>query len=160
MNIKRIKEIPGKTLRVGECVTVYLKSHQMELPIVTSSLVVKDFLFKNHYFTEFCINTREKFFCIYMSRSNQIIACEEISVGSEIGTVVDKKMIARSALLNKAQCAILVHNHPSGKLFPSNPDKTITKEIKQIFDMLEIKLLDHIIMSEDSIFSFADNGLI
>jgi DNA repair protein RadC len=76
------------------------------------------------------------------------------------GTVADPRMILRIALEEKAVSIILCHNHPSGNLKPSQPDRELTKKIKEAARLFDINLLDHIIVSQDGYFSFADEGLI
>ncbi len=89
-----------------------------------------------------------------------LISIQKISEGGTSGTVVDPKKIFKMGLLRQASSIILCHNHPSGNLKPSEADIKITKKIKEAGDIMDIKVLDHIIVSETSYYSFADEGII
>lgn len=106
------------------------------------------------------ISIYESFFCIFLNRSNNSIAYSKISQGGTIGTVIDVKIIAKYAVDVLASGVILIHNHPSGSLKPSEQDFSITRHIKEGLNLLDIKVIDHIILSENSFYSFLDNGLI
>lgn len=100
----------------------------------------------------------EEFWIILMNRANRVIRKCSISEGGISGTVVDPKKIFKIVLDNHASSIILGHNHPSGTLFPSEADMQITKKIQSAGLMLDVAVLDHIIVGEDSFYSFADNG--
>ncbi len=102
---------------------------------------------------------REEFWAMYLNRANRILAVYKISEGGCTGTVVDLKQIYQAALLVNAQAIILSHNHPSGNLSPSESDKVLTRNIVAAGRTLEISVLDHIIMTQDSFLSMADEGL-
>ena len=102
----------------------------------------------------------EEFWTLYLNRANKIIAYDKISRGGVSGTVVDPKLIFKNALKHLASSIILVHNHPSGQLKPSNADISITKKLKEAGNVLEIEVLDHLIISDEGFFSFADEGLL
>jgi DNA repair protein RadC len=108
------------------------------------------------------IGYRESFKVMLLSRSNKIIGVRTISEGSATGTVVDPKMIFQVALKTNTQAIILCHNHPSGTMKPSHQDMEITSRLVEGGKMLEIKVLDHIILSgtDNRYYSFADEGLI
>lgn len=95
-----------------------------------------------------------------MNRSNNTIGYAKISQGGVAGTVVDVKIIAKYAIDTLASSVILAHNHPSGNTQPSRADKDITQKIKDSLKLFDISVLDHIILTEDEYFSFADEGLI
>ena len=103
---------------------------------------------------------REVFAVIFLNRANRIIQFETISEGGITGTVVDPRIILRKALEENAVGIILCHNHPSGSLRPSRADREITVKIKQAAAFFDIVVLDHIIVSEEGYYSFADNGQI
>ena len=84
----------------------------------------------------------------------------QISKGGISGTVVDNRLIFRQALQHYASSIILAHNHPSGNLKPSQADIRITKKIKQAGEFMDIKLLDHLIITSSSYYSFGDEGMI
>lgn len=100
----------------------------------------------------------EEFWILLLNRANKVISKERVSIGGVAGTVVDAKIIFRKALETLASGIILCHNHPSGNLHPSKADLEITKKLKQAGSFLEINVLDHLIIAENSYFSFADEG--
>lgn len=106
------------------------------------------------------IEIYESFFMILLNRANNTDAYVKISQGGIAGTVVDLKLIAKYAIDCLASGVIVCHNHPSGTLFPSEQDKLITEKIKKALNLLDIKLLDHIILTKDGHFSFADECLL
>jgi DNA repair protein RadC len=101
----------------------------------------------------------EEFWIIYMNNSNKVIAKSQLSKGGITGTLVDVRIVFKTALEMGATALILCHNHPSGTLIPSDADKQITRKLKLAGDSLEIKVLDHLIVTETSYFSFADEGI-
>ncbi len=101
----------------------------------------------------------EEFWIIYMNNSNKVIAKSQLSKGGITGTLVDVRIVFKTALEIGATALILCHNHPSGTLIPSDADKQITRKLKLAGDSLEIKVLDHLIVTETSYFSFADEGI-
>lgn len=105
-------------------------------------------------------NSHEEFWVLYLSRSNQIIDKVKISSGGTAGTVIDNKIILKHGIEKLAVGLILVHNHPSGNIQPSQSDKQITEKIKQACTFLDINLLDHIIIGDKKYLSFNDEGLI
>lgn len=102
----------------------------------------------------------EEFWIILLNKSNTVIRKELISRGGISATLVDSKIIFKSAITHYASSIILCHNHPSGNLKPSDADITITKTIKNAGNLLEITLLDHLIVTEIGYLSFADEGLL
>ena len=101
----------------------------------------------------------EEFWIIYMNNSNKVISKSQLSKGGIIGTLVDVRIVFKTALEMGATALILCHNHPSGTLVPSDADKQITRKLKLAGESLEIKVLDHLIITEASYFSFADEGI-
>ena len=101
----------------------------------------------------------EEFWIIYMNNSNKVISKSQLSKGGITGTLVDVRIVFKTALEMGATALILCHNHPSGTLVPSEADKQITKKLKLAGESLEIKVLDHLIITEASYFSFADEGI-
>ena len=102
----------------------------------------------------------EEFFILLMSRSNEILRRHQLSKGGVAGTVVDPKVIFKLAIEHMASGLILFHNHPSGNLKPSAEDIKLTRKIKDAGQMLEIKVLDHIIVAGNKWFSFSDEGIL
>jgi len=105
------------------------------------------------------IEHREACMALYLNRANNTIGYAIIGIGGLSGTVVDPKIIFQHALLCNASALILSHNHPSGNLNPSEADKSITKKISKAGKVLEIDVLDHVIITKNSYFSFADEGI-
>lgn len=101
----------------------------------------------------------EEFWVLYLNNSNKIIYKSQLSKGGITGTVVDVRLIFKTALEQNAISVILTHNHPSGKLQASDADKDITKKLKVAGEQLDIKVLDHIIITETGYFSFQDEGI-
>lgn len=102
----------------------------------------------------------EEFWILLLNRANQVIKDECLSKGGISGTVVDVRLICRSAIENSASGVIIAHNHPSGQIAPSEQDKSITKKLKEGLKLFEISLLDHIIVGDQKYFSFSDDGLL
>lgn len=100
----------------------------------------------------------EEFHVLYFSRSNKVIGKERISIGGVSGTVADVKIILRTGIHLLASAMILCHNHPSGTLRPSQKDINTTDKIKFAGKSVDIDLLDHIIITEQGFYSFAENG--
>ena len=100
----------------------------------------------------------EEFWMLLLNRANKIMKHVKVSEGGISGTVVDPKKIFFIALEHHASSIILAHNHPSGVCTPSEADIKITKKIKDSGALLEISVLDHIIVANDSFYSFADEG--
>lgn len=102
----------------------------------------------------------EEFWILLLTRSNEVIRPVQISQGGISGTVADPKIIFKSALEHLASSMILVHNHPSGNLKPSEADKELTRRLVTSGKLLDIPILDHLIVSELGYLSFADEGLL
>jgi len=102
----------------------------------------------------------EEFWLLMLNRANKVLGRYKVSQGGLSGTVIDTRIILKKALDNLASSIIVCHNHPSGNNQPSDADVKITEKLKKAAEMLEIKLLDHVIIAEKSYFSFADEGLI
>ena len=102
----------------------------------------------------------EEFWLLLLNRSNKIIDKVRISEGGFTATIVDVRKIMRAALLNHAIGLILCHNHPSGNHSPSDDDIRVTKKIKQAASTLDITLLDHVIVTNQKCYSFADNSVL
>jgi len=100
----------------------------------------------------------EEFWVVYLNHRNKIIGRERISLGGLTATIVDVRILFKSALERLATSIILVHNHPSGTLRPSRADQQLTAKIKEAGVFLDIQLLDHLIVSDAGYYSFADEG--
>ena len=102
----------------------------------------------------------EQFWTLYLNNSNKVLSKLKISEGGMTGTVVDIRLILKHALELNATSIVLSHNHPSGILIPSEADIKVTGKIKKAAEFMDIKVLDHIIITDQSYFSFVDQGRI
>ena len=104
------------------------------------------------------IEYRENFKVLLLNQSNKVLGVMNVSEGGISQTVVDIRLILQAALLGNASGLIIAHNHPSGNVQPSIQDDTITHRVKSACQIMDISLLDHIIVSSESYYSYADNG--
>ena len=102
----------------------------------------------------------EQFFVLYLNFSNDIIEISQLSIGGRHSTIADAKRIFQQALRCAATGLILCHNHPSGQLKPSSQDQLLTKDISEFAKLIDMKLLDHVIFTDNGYFSFADEGIL
>ena len=102
----------------------------------------------------------ESFFLLLLDQSNTTTGYAKISQGGIAGTVVDPRIVAKYAIESLSPSVVLCHNHPSGNLKPSDSDIAITNKIKAGLQLFDITVLDHIILTEDSYTSFADEGIL
>ncbi|MCL2327244.1 MAG: DNA repair protein RadC [Bacteroidetes bacterium] len=102
----------------------------------------------------------EEFHVLYLNRAHQLIASKRLSTGGTAGTIVDVKLIGKYAMEYLASVLVLVHNHPSGAVQPSEEDKAITQKIKQIASFVDCTLIDHVIVAKNDYFSFADENML
>jgi DNA repair protein RadC len=102
----------------------------------------------------------EFFYMLLLSRTNQILKKYLVSQGGTAGTVVDAKIVFKIALEHLAQSIILIHNHPSGNLKPSDQDKRLTERLVKIGREMDLPVMDHVIFTDDGYFSFADEGIL
>ena len=103
----------------------------------------------------------EEFKILLMNRSNSVLGILEISKGGISGTITDVRVIFQAAIKGNASGIICAHNHPSGNMNPSESDTRLTHKIKEAGNLMDIQLLDHLIIStNDTYYSFADNGLL
>ncbi|WP_299215886.1 DNA repair protein RadC [uncultured Aquimarina sp.] len=102
----------------------------------------------------------EEFWVLYLNNSNKVLQKKQISIGGKTGTLVDPRIVYKYALEFGATSIILAHNHPSGSLIPSSSDKALTQKLKHAGVSLDIKLLDHLIITEKKYFSFADEVML
>jgi DNA repair protein RadC len=136
-------------------VSYSLKVKAKNRPVVTSSKDSYDIfirVFDNIEYTE-------KMYAMFLNRANRVLGVRMISSGGIAGTVCDPKNVFQVALKANASSIILCHNHPSGNLRPSDADNILTRKFKEAGIFLDLPVLDHLIASEDSYFSFADEGL-
>ena len=127
----------------------------LELPIITSSKAV--FNIMQPIIGEL---QHEEFWIVYLNNSNKVIYKDQLSKGGLTGTLVDVRLVFKRGIELNATAIILCHNHPSGKLQPSSADISITSKLKQAGETLDIKVLDHLIVTENDYFSFADENIL
>ncbi|MEN2400564.1 JAB domain-containing protein [Flavobacterium sp. MC2016-06] len=127
-----------------------------ERPHITSSSVVYKLAMEIWNMNK--IDFFEQFKILLLNRSNKVLGVYEISSGGISGTSVDLRLLFAAALKANASGLIMIHNHPSGKILPSPSDELITKNAKKAGTFLDITLIDHLIISSESYYSFADNG--
>jgi len=101
----------------------------------------------------------EEFWILYLNNSNKVIHKAQLSKGGITGTVVDSRIVFKTAFEQNATSIILTHNHPSGKLVASDADKEITQKLKMAGKQLDIIVIDHIIITENGYYSFQDEGI-
>jgi DNA repair protein RadC len=149
-----------KTLfEVAEIQLTYKSKVKASLrPKITSSRDAYQVL--NKYWDDGKIEFVEQFKVLLLNRANKVIGLYEVSSGTTTNTVADPKSIFVAALKANACAVILAHNHPSGNLTASQADISLTKDLKAAGKFLHIPVLDHIIMTSESYYSFADEGLL
>ena len=101
----------------------------------------------------------EQFKVMLLNKAQRVLGIYEMSTGGVAGTIADTRLVFIAALKANACGVIISHNHPSGNLIPSRADEELTRKMKQAGMLIEIPVLDHIIMTSESYFSFADQGL-
>ena len=137
----------------------------MKLRINESKEVMYNFPFKDsrdvyEKMKEYAKADREMFMVMYLSAKSQVIDCELHSLGAVDTCGVYPREVMRGALLANASAIICVHNHPSGDCHPSEPDNEITKQLVKAGELLNIKVLDHVILGTEGYYSYADHGRI
>lgn len=132
----------------------FFEKSQM-LPKITSSKDVFEIMGLN-----LASLKHEEFWILYLDNANKVLSKYQLSKGGLTSTLVDVRLVYKRALELSAVGMILCHNHPSGKIQPSNADIEITKQIREAGLTLNIKLLDHVIIAKKKYFSFADDGIL
>jgi DNA repair protein RadC len=162
LNVKELMKIKG----IGEAKAISIVA-AMELGRRRQALaamekpVIKDSGDVARYLQSLLKDYRHEVFAVlFLNRANKINQFQIISEGGITGTVADPRIILKKALEEDAVSLILCHNHPSGSLKPSRADEELTHKIKEAAKLLDIKVLDHLIVSEDGYFSFADEGIL
>ena len=144
-------------MQVAEIKVSYSNTN-LERIKITNSQIIYEVIMK--YWSLDIIEYQEEVKVILLNRANVVLGIYELSKGGISGTVVDVRIILGVALKCNASSIVLVHNHPSGNLKPSEPDKDITSKVKEACRILEVPLLDHLIISRYGYFSFADSGIL
>ncbi|HMK03209.1 MAG TPA: DNA repair protein RadC [Ferruginibacter sp.] len=160
LSLKDFKQVKGigeaKSIIIAAALELGRRRHaaaSLEKTVIKSSRDIAQYLqvlLKDH--------TYEVFAVVFLNRANKINHFEIISRGGITGTVADPRIILKKALEEDATAIVLCHNHPSGNLQPSRADEELTKKIKEAATYFDIKVIDHIIVSEEGYYSFADEG--
>ena len=162
LSIKDLMKFKGigeaKAISVAATLEIGRRKASQETPEKTSISSARD---SYNVFSQHLSDLRtEEFWAIFLNQKNQIVYKTQISKGGISGTLVDVRVLFRIALEHFATSIIVAHNHPSGSLKPSLEDIQITKSIKNAGEILNITLLDHLIIGDNSFFSFAEEGLL
>ena len=162
LSLADLKQVPGigmaKSISIAAALELGRRRHAsaaLEKPVIRSSSNIAQFLRAS--IKDF---SYEVFAVIFLNRANKINHFEIISKGGISGTVADPRIILKKALEEDATSLVLCHNHPSGNLQPSRADEELTQKIKEAAAFFDIKILDHIIVSEEGYYSFADDGIL
>jgi len=158
-DLMKVKGIgPAKAISISAALEIGRRrqaSGSLQKKIITASRDVADF-----FMAKLKDYRREVFAVVFLNRANKINHFEIVSEGGITGTVADPRVILKKALEEDAVSIILCHNHPSGSLKPSRADEELTHKIKEAAKYFDIKILDHMIVSDAGYFSFADEGLL
>lgn len=154
-NTKSMK-VTSKTYKIPQVRLSYVSDVTVEKQKVSDPASSSEIFRKTYADGE--IDYQESFKVAYLNRAMKILGIHTISTGGTSSTVVDSKIIFSGALLANASSIILCHNHPSGNLKPSPQDDSLTKKLVAAGNVLDIKVIDHIILSTDGYFSYADEG--
>ncbi len=146
---------PAKAITIAAALELGIRRDMAEnkKPVITSSNDIAQYLI-----AQFQYKAHEVFAVVFLNNANKVNHLEIISEGGITGTVADPRIILRKALEHEATSIILCHNHPSGNLKPSRADEELTNKIKNAADFFTIKVMDHIIVSNEGYYSFADEG--
>ncbi len=142
---------------VNEIKLSYSRKGNCERSISSSRDAVE--IFREHFDADE-LDYRESFFALYLNQANKVLGIKKISESGISSTLVDVRIVMQTALLCNASGIIVAHNHPSGNLNPSSSDIKMTAQIKEASKMMNMTLLDHVILTSDSHYSFADDGMI
>ncbi len=161
MREKQVSAVPGanqmKFNIVNEIKLSYSRKGNCERSVLSSRDAVE--IFREHFDAEE-MDYRESFYALYLNQASKVLGIKKISECGISSTLVDVRIIMQAALLCNASGIIIAHNHPSGNLKPSGCDIKMTAQIKEAAKVLSMNLLDHFILTSDSYFSFADDGII
>ena len=156
MATKGIGETKGlQILATMEITRRYNREKVGEKYIITSSQAIFDLMR-----SEIGNLSHEEIWAIYLGRRNDVIIKKRFTIGSAVSSIFDVKAIVKEALLLEAQGLVLCHNHPSGNLAPSGPDDNITRKIRDACNIMDIRFLDHIIVTAGGYYSYHDSGKI
>ncbi|MEO0899331.1 MAG: DNA repair protein RadC [Bacteroidota bacterium] len=131
-----------------------IATHQQPLRITSSETAA------HHLMAKLSDLQQEVFYILLLNRNNEIQAEKKLFQGGISSTIIDPRIVFREALQQLSSSIIIAHNHPSGSLTPSEADRRITEKLMKGAEILDLKILDHIIVSQRGYFSFADEGLL
>jgi DNA repair protein RadC len=162
LNLKDLQKVPGIGIAKSIMLMAALELGRRRLAgevtkksMIRSSSDIADYF--RHSLKDF---QHEVFAILFLNQANRVNYFEVISRGGLTGTIADPRIILKKALEENATSMVLCHNHPSGNLKPSRADEALTLKIRNAAAYLDIKILDHLIVSEEGYFSFADEGLL
>ena len=138
--------------------TYRTKQKASERPQINNSKTIYELLLK--CFDADTIELKESFKVLLLNNGNRVLGLLNVSEGGITGTIVDARLIMQSVILSNATRIVMAHNHPSGNLTPSVQDTFITNRIKQACNLMDIEMLDHLIITPENFYSFADEGLL
>jgi DNA repair protein RadC len=148
-----------ETNMVSEVELIYhSKVKPADRPLITNSIDAYKVLLNT--WNKDTIELQEEFKVILLNRASRVLAVYKVGKGGLTGTIADPRLILAAALKVAACSIMLAHNHPSGNLKPSKADEELTKKVKGGAEFMDIRLLDHLIITPDEYFSFADMGLL
>lgn len=154
-----IKSVTSQDVIVPEIKVKYSRNiSYSSLPKVTDSKCAEEYF--RRYWDKDTIDHVEQFMVLFLNRANKIIGWSRVSIGGSNGTVADPKVIFQIALKTNASSIILAHNHPSGNLNHSENDLSLTRKLVNAGNHLDISVLDHLIITSEGYYSFADDGRI
>lgn len=162
LTLKELQKLKGigeaKAITIAAALELGRRRHSCDFfskTIVRTSGEIANYLktiLKDYFYEVFAV--------VFLNRANKIINFQIVSTGGLTGTIADPRVILKKALEVDATSIVLSHNHPSGSLKPSRADEELTQKIKQAATFLDIKVVDHIIVSDEGYYSFADEGLL
>ena len=153
--IKGLGQAKSVTIAAALELGIRRDAFEKKKEVISSSKDIADYLRAQLQYKE-----HEVFVVVFLNRANKVLHQEIISKGGLTGTVADPRVILKKALEYNATSIILSHNHPSGSLKPSRQDEEMTLKIKEAAKFLDIQIMDHIIVSDEGYYSFADEGIL
>lgn len=138
-------ELTRRTLREGLCDRTSLTSSEMTREYLTAHFAGKPY---------------EAFVVVYLDNQHRVITVEEMFRGTIDGAAVYPREVVREALKHNAAACIFAHNHPSGVAEPSGADRNITKRLKDALSVIDVRVLDHIVVGDQEVVSFAERGIL
>jgi DNA repair protein RadC len=155
--IQQVKGIgPAKAVTIKAALQLAFEKEKEKMPlgqVIRQSEDMVDYL-KQQIGAEVC----EHFVAVYLNRRSKLIRVETLSIGGTTATIVDPRIVLKHAIELQASYIILCHNHPSGSTRPSHEDRNLTRRLKEAAQLFDITVLDHLIVTTDSHFSFAAEG--